>query len=66
MLSGFFSVLLVVFYLIFMIDWNEFRAVMKQGGWGTICIFLLLGTAIVYIIACPESGTHAAKMAPHH
>ena len=67
MLTGFLSVLFVIFYLVFMINWSEFRDVMKQGGWGTICIYLLLGTALVYIIACPEAGSHqAAHSMPHH
>ena len=66
MLYGFLSVLLVVFYLVFMINWSEFRDIMKLGGWGTICIYLILGTVIVYIIACPEAGSHAAHAVSHH
>lgn len=60
MTYSFLSVLLVAAYVFFMIDWNEFRAVMKQGGWATICIFIIVGLAVVYTIACPEAGGHTA------
>jgi hypothetical protein len=50
-MAGFLIFLAVVFYLVFMVDWKEFRGVMSQGGWAAMVFFAGLYFLIYAVLA---------------
>ncbi len=63
-MSAFFTILALAGYLGFLIDWKEFRDVLKSGGWATIAFFCLLGICIFAATAAiPHAGGAPAM---HH
>ena len=42
-MTYFFIVLAIAGYFGFMIDWKEFRDVLKQGGWATLAFYCVIG-----------------------
>jgi hypothetical protein len=41
-----FIALALICYLAFLIDWKELRGVLSQGGWGAICLYVVIGILI--------------------
>jgi len=60
----FFTLLFVVFYLAFMVDWKEFMGVIRQGGWAAIGVYIVLTILIVAVLTTPETAAVAPAM--HH
>ncbi len=42
------ALIAALLYLIFCIDWKEFGAVFKEGGWAALAFFALVGVAVAY------------------
>lgn len=60
----FFTLLAVVAYLGFFVDWKEFMGVFRLGGWATVGVYIVLTVLIVAILSTPE--TAAVAPAVHH
>ncbi len=62
-MAGVFSVLVLIGYLVFLIDWRELRGILAKGGWGTAVIYGIVTVLIVSVLSNP-----AAMSAPavHH
>jgi hypothetical protein len=51
-----FIVLVLIFYLGFLINWKEMRDVMRQGGWATVCIYLIITVFIYAVLTAPNTA----------
>lgn len=58
------SIVGLLLYLVFMVDWKEFRGVMKEGGWAAIAYYCLLGVFIYAAFVTQHVASHPAAM--HH
>lgn len=63
-MAGVFFTLMILGYLVFLIDWRELRAVLAQGGWGAVAIYVVLIILIVNILTTP--GAVQAGSAIYH
>lgn len=63
-MTGIIFVLLVLGYLVFLIDWREFRDVLAQGGWAAIGIYVIVGILIYNVLVTPN--VVASAPAVHH
>ena len=52
-MAGVFSVLLILGYLVFLVDWKELRGILAQGGWGTAVIYTIVTVLIVGVVTSP-------------
>lgn len=64
------AVLLVIgflLYLFLLVDWKDFRFTCAQGGWVSVCLYILLAVLISGVITstpAPDTTHHAP--AAHH
>jgi hypothetical protein len=49
----FFSLIL---YLGFLINWKEMRDVLRQGGWATVCVYLVITVFIYAVLTAPNTA----------
>ena len=63
-MSVFFILLAVVLYLAFLVDWANLRPVVKQGGWASFAVYIVLTVLIIYVVSTPETGAVAPPV--HH
>lgn len=61
-MTGIVFALLALGYLVFLIDWKELRAVLAQGGWATVGIYIVVGVLIFNALTAPA----AIAPAIHH
>jgi hypothetical protein len=54
-MAGVFSVLFLLGYLVFLVDWKELRGVLAQGGWGTAVIYGVVTVLIVSVLSNPAT-----------
>jgi uncharacterized MAPEG superfamily protein len=58
-MAGLFVFLALIFYVGYLIDWKELRAVSSQGGWATIVILVVLTAVVVNVISTPTAVSAA-------
>jgi hypothetical protein len=56
-MAGLFVFLALIFYVGYLIDWKEMRAVSSQGGWATTVIYVVLTAIIVNVLTSPAAVT---------
>lgn len=61
-MTGIIFALLVLGYLVFLIDWREFRAVLAQGGWAAVAVYVVVGILIYNALVTPSVITSAPAM----
>jgi hypothetical protein len=58
-MAGLFVFLALIFYVGYLIDWKDLRAVFSQGGWATAVIYVVLTAVLVSVITSPATVTAA-------